>query len=269
MAAGQTVKNPYFPHPEYDTPEDTRRDLGDRLLLGSRWWFYLKFAVVVLRSRSYALKGIYDDGLWAKTSHDIFRSIEACGGRFHLTGLNNLADNPESLVIISNHMSTLETMIFPCIFAPFHPATFVVKDSLVRGIFGPIMRSRKPVVVGRQNPRRDLQTVLVEGTEILRGGKSIIIFPQATRRVEFSEENFNSLGIKLARRAGVRIMPVAIKTDFWGNGRRFKEFGPIHRDRPIHMSFGEPAPVTGSGGDQHRMVIDFIRSHLEQWKHAR
>ena len=33
--------------------------------------------------------------------------------------------------------------------------------------------------------------------------------------------------LKLARRASVPAVPLAVKTNFWGNGVRFKEFGPI------------------------------------------
>lgn len=35
------------------------------------------------------------------------------------------------VVFVSNHMSTLETFVFPCIIAPVMKVTFVVKDSLV------------------------------------------------------------------------------------------------------------------------------------------
>ena len=41
---------------------------------------------------------------------------------------------------------------------PGRPVTFVVKESLeTMPIFGPVMRSRKPVTVGRENPREDMQ----------------------------------------------------------------------------------------------------------------
>jgi len=260
------VGNPFFPNDAYHTSDGTRRVIGDRLLLGSRWWFYLRFAAIVLRSRSYALRGIYSDELWAKTSHAVFRRIEESGGRFHLTGLNHLAEGRDPMVIVSNHMSTLETIIFPCIIVPFRPLTFVVKDSLVRGLFGPIMRSRSPVVVGRKNPRQDLQTVFEEGQDRLERGFSIVIFPQSTRRTDFSPDHFNSLGVKLARRAGVRVLPVAIKTDFWGNGKRLKEFGPLNRNHPIHMAFGVPRPITGNGNDTQLDIIRFIQDHLDDWK---
>jgi len=172
------------------------------------------------------------------------------------------------VVIVSNHMSTLETAIFPCIINPVLPVTYVVKESLVKQrVFGPIMRSRDPIVVRRKNPKEDLIKVLTEGQETLRKGRSLVIFPQSTRSVKFMPEKFNSLGIKLARRAGVKVIPAAIKTNFWGNSKiKFmKDFGPISRDKPIHMTFGEPIEIEGTGKEQHQQVIDFITSHTKEW----
>lgn len=57
------MKKVLFPHDHYDTPENAPRALGNRLMMGSRWWFYHKFLKIVLRSRSYAVKGIYENNL--------------------------------------------------------------------------------------------------------------------------------------------------------------------------------------------------------------
>jgi 1-acyl-sn-glycerol-3-phosphate acyltransferase len=178
-----------------------------------------------------------------------------------------LAKPKSPFVIISNHMGTIETQIFPCIIVPFQPVTFIVKKSLVvNPIFGPIMRSRNPVVVGRKNAREDMETVLREGPTTLTAGTSIVVFPQATRRAEFHPKEFNSLGVKLARKAGVQVIPAAIKTDFWGNGRLIKEFGPIDRTKPIHMVFGEPMTIEGNGKKEHAAIVEFIQSHMMEWR---
>ena len=255
-----------FPSDTYDTPEDTSRVLVDRLCLGSPIGFYMLHLKVVLKARSAALKNQYDDEKWAQNSFEVLRNLEGCGARFHLKGLHNLRGSEKPLVFISNHMSSTETQVFPCLIAPYRPVTFIVKESLVRmPIFGPVMRSRNPITVGRMNPREDMQTVLTRGTELLSQGISIIVFPQSTRHIEFMPEKFNSLGIKLAKRAGVRALPVAIKTDFWGNGRRLKDFGPLDRSKPIYMLFGEPMEIHGSGKEQHQAIVEFIQSHLREW----
>ena len=265
---GNFLKNPYFPRDTYTTPPDMPRELGDRLFFNSRWWFYIRFLQIVFRSRSDAVKGIYNDKLWAQSSFDIFRALEGCGGRFHIEGMENLRKSDEPVVIVSNHMSTLETLIFPGIIAPVRPITFIVKDSLVRArVFGPIMRSRDPIVVGRKNPREDYIAVLKQGPEILSKGRSIIVFPQSTRYVKFIPEKFNSMGVKLAKRAGVKVIPVAIKTDFWENAKiGIRDFGRLNRSKSIHMRFGEPMFIHGSGREAHTQIVEFIQTHLKKWE---
>jgi 1-acyl-sn-glycerol-3-phosphate acyltransferase len=225
-----------------------------------------KYISIVLKNRKIALKGKYNTEAWASSSHDILKLIENCGGRFHITGLNNLRNSQEPVVFVSNHMSALETMIFPGIIAPFMEVTFIVKDNLVKHrIFGPIMRSRKPIVVGRKNSREDLQKVMNEGPELLAKGISIVVFPQSTRKVKFIPEEFNTLGVKLAGKAKVQVVPVAIKTDFWGNGKHIKDLGPINRNKPIYMSFGKPMPVNGTGKDENEKIKEFIAKNLNEW----
>jgi len=260
------LKKVFFSTDSYHTKDNTRRFLLDRIMFNTRFYFMSKYFSIVLKSRRVALKGQYDTGAWALSSYDVFKLIEGCGGRFHITGLQNLQKCQGPVVFISNHMSTLETMVFPCIIAPHMNVTFVVKESLVKHpFFGPIMRSRNPIVVSRENSREDLQKVMKTGQNLLAEGISVIIFPQSTRTVEFKPKEFNSLGVKLARSAKVQVIPIAIKTDFWGNDKYLKDLGPIDRSKPIHMAFGEPLSIKGTGKEENELIIQFISSHIAKW----
>ena len=127
------------------------------------------------------------------------------------------------------------------------------------------MKALNLIAVYRQNPREDLKIVLNEGYNRIRQGCSVVIFPQATRSTVFDVKNFNTLGVKLARKAGVAVVPIALKTDFHGSGRRLKDIGPIHPERPIYFKFGSPIPVVGSGQAAHHSVVDFIAQNLRSW----
>jgi 1-acyl-sn-glycerol-3-phosphate acyltransferase len=256
----------YFESFTYDTPERKKLNLRERFLLNNRLYFTFKYAYVVLKTRGEAIRGVYDDKAWADSSFKIFRLIESTGGKFHISGMEFIAQNEEPVLFIGNHMSTLETMILPGIISPLRKVTFVVKESLVRHpIFGDVMRSRDPIVVGRTDPRKDFEAVMEGGLELLEKGISIIIFPQSTRSFEFKPEEFNSLGVKLAKKADVKVVPVALKTDFWGNGKVIKELGPIDRFKPIFFKFGEPFPITGNGKEENQRIIDFIQTTLKAW----
>jgi 1-acyl-sn-glycerol-3-phosphate acyltransferase len=257
----------YFDSNTYHTPERENLTFKEKILLNNRLYFYLKYTSVVLRTRKEAVRKTYDTKAWADSSYDIFRSIEKSGGKFHITGMENITRSPGPVLFISNHMSTLETMVFPGIIAPFREVTFVVKESLVNHpLFGAVMRSRNPIVVGRTDPRKDLEAVMSGGVDLLSKGISIIIFPQSTRSLEFNPDEFNSLGVKLAKKAGVEVVPVALKTDFWGTGKLIKEIGPIDSRKPIHFKFGEPFRVTGNGKAENQKIIDFIQSSLQEWR---
>ena len=256
----------YFDSYSYDTPEKDHLGFKEKILLNSRIYFTLIYAATVLRTRKEAIRKVYDTKAWADSSFEIFRLIEKTGGKFHITGMDNITKSKGPVLFISNHMSTLETMIFPGIIAPHRELTFVVKESLVKHpLFGDVMRSRNPVIVGRKDPRKDFEAVMNGGVDLLSKGISIIIFPQSTRNLEFKPEEFNSLGVKLAKKAGVEVVPVAIKTDFWGNGKWIKELGPLDSDKPIHIKFGEPFRVTGNGKEENQKIIDFIQSSLKVW----
>ncbi len=258
----------YFNTFDYHTAEKEHPSFRDRILRNSRLYFTLKYAAVVLSTRKQAIRKEYDTQAWIDSSYDIFRFIEATGGKFHITGMENMISPEGPLLFIGNHMSTLETMILPCIVGPYRETTFVVKDSLVRHpLFKDVMLSRNPVVVGRTDPRKDFETVMTKGAELLAKGVSIIIFPQSTRSLQFKPEEFNSLGVKLAKKAGVKVVPFALKTDFWGNGKFIKEVGPIDAGKPIHFKFGESFMVDGNGKSENQRIIDFIQSSLNEWQY--
>ncbi len=212
------------------------------------------------------MQGRYDAEAWALSSFEIFKVIESCGGKFHITGMDNIRRGSEPVVFVGNHMSTLETMVLPCLIGPERKVTFVVKESLVtHPFFGAVMRSRDPIVLGRDNSREDLAVVLKKGQELLSSGTSVVIFPQSTRMVEFVPAKFNSLGVKLAANAKVRVIPIALKTDFWEIGKLVKDLGHLSRHKPIHIAFGEPLTISGNGKKENAEIIDFVISHLREW----
>ncbi len=250
----------------YVTDPGRPRSLFSRIFLSPKWTFYPQFFLIIWANGRRAKKGLYGGREWAESSLDVMRALENVGVCIEITGMDKIKGVEGPAVFIGNHMSTLETMVLPCIIQPLKEATFIVKkDLLTMPVFGPVMRSRDPVVVGRVNPREDLKTVLEEGVKKLRAGRSIVVFPQSTRSVVFDPEEFNSIGIKLASRAGVPVVPVALKTDAWGIGKHVKEFGPVDTGKKVHFAFGEPMTVTGRGAEEHQTVIRFIQERLEAW----
>ncbi len=228
--------------------------------------FYWRVIWSILVGYRLARKGAYDLEAWYQTSRATIAGLEEVGIHIELDNLSVLTRMQKPCVFIGNHMSTMETFMLPSIVLPFAKITFVVKQSLVeRPIFKDLMISCNPIVVGRTNPREDLKTMLTEGEEHLKRGTSVVVFPQTTRSEHFDPAQFNSIGIKLAKRAGVSVVPIALKTDAWGNGKRFKDFGKIDPAKKAYMCFGEPLTITGNGKDEHAAIIKFICDKLQEW----
>jgi 1-acyl-sn-glycerol-3-phosphate acyltransferase len=255
-----------FAGDSYRTPDGMPQALSERFLLGSRWSVYSHFFATIVRSRALAVRGLYDDEAWARSSVEIINNLERCGARFRIEGMDRVRKAEGPLVFVANHMSTMETTVLPGLIRPMKKVTYVVKDKLMRGlIWGPIMRSRYPIAVTRKDPRADLETVLREGLARLAEGISVIVFPQGTRTAVWRREGFNSLGVKLAAKAGVRVMPVALKTDFWGSKGVFRGFGPVDRKSEVRIEFGEALAPSGRGKAEQELCLDFIESRLRSW----
>jgi len=228
--------------------------------------YYLQLLGVILSESFRARKGNYNRIVWAKGSLHVIKIVEVSGGKLDVSGLKALNKHKGPVVYVANHMSLLDPLMLPCIMLTFGDVTFVLKESLLKyPVFGTVIRAIRPIAVSRKNPRQDLKTVLHKGEEALSQGCSVAIFPQATRSSVFDPSSFNSIGVKLARKAGVSIVPVALKTDFQGNGRLIKDMGPVYPDKKMHIKFGKPMIVEGTGKKTHGEIIQFISNNIGQW----
>ena len=228
--------------------------------------FYAKISMLVLKASKQCKKGTYTRDHWIQSSLNTLKALEAVGGRFEIENLDILRKLESPCIFVCNHMSILETFALPCLIQPYCDVTFVIKESLLSfPFFKHVMQSRNPIVVGRDNPREDLRTVLNEGRNRINANMSVIIFPQTTRSIDFDPKKFNSLGVKLARRCKVPVIPVALKTDAWGIGSKFKDFGKICPDKTVHIAFSDPLIVKGAGKEEHKFVVDFITKRLNSW----
>ncbi|NOY30315.1 MAG: 1-acyl-sn-glycerol-3-phosphate acyltransferase [Planctomycetes bacterium] len=228
--------------------------------------FYARWIANVYRSSAQAKRSQYGDQEWVDSSLEVLRSLERVGVQIEVRGLRHLQQLDSPCVIVGNHMSALETAILPGLVQPLQRVTFVVKSSLLDyPFFKHVMRSRDPIAVSQTDPRRDLKSMLEGGLKRLEQGISIVIFPQGQRTTTFDPTDFNKIGIKLAKRAGVPIIPLALQTDAWGIGSIISDFGKIDPTKKVYFTFGEPIEVTGRGTDQHEAILQFIAQNLKSW----
>lgn len=94
----------------------------------------------------------------------------------------------------------------------------------------------------------------------------MLLFPQATRQAAFVPAQFNSLGEKLSRDAGVPLMPIVVQTDFAAIGRWVKDFGPVNPRRPIRFRAGLLLSPGLPRAERHQAAVAFIGATIREWE---
>lgn len=249
---------------EYRSPDRQISGLSRKL---PSLCFYRNILPYMWEASRLAKKGRYSTERCVHDTLLIMRALESVGIRFEVENLASFRNLKTPCVFISNHMSALETFVLPCLIVPDRNITFVIMAGLLKfPVYKHIIASRDPIILPRGGARRDLETVLQEGQAMLKQNISVVIFPQGTRTVNFDTTGFSSIGVKLAKHAGVPVVPIAVRSDAWGNnGFPINHFGRIDPTKPVRMSFGDPIYVQGNGKWEHEVITYFITDKLRQW----
>src|SRR5262249_20316944 len=98
----------------------------------------------------------------------------------------------------------------------------------------------------RQHPRQGL----VYGKEILRSGKSLLIFPEGTRAKPADHLNFKRGFAALACQLGLPVVPIHID----GSYEMMPKGTHFPRRASIHISFGKPLIPSGRNSSELAML---------------
>ena len=255
-------KGSYVSSPETLAP--VPRPKGRWTTFSFNWSMFFVFPYCAVREffRSLTTK------LWGLCCFKTFQKAEKFGIKVTVDGWENRKDYKGPVVYLANHMSTLETIMLPPILLTYGPFNVFVKASLSR--LPALKRAAAHmglIPLGRKSPREDLMQVFNEGVARIREGNSVLIFPQGSRERVFSRKIYSSIGAKLAEKAGVPVIPIAVKTDCSptrpdGKGW-LKDFGTVDPSKEIRLRCGPP--ITGSSKEMHQKVFDWIKAQLEEW----
>ncbi len=209
---------------------------------------------------------------WARICWSAVKKAEKMGGTCVFDGWENAAAAVASgpVVYVSNHMSTLETVVLPPILLAYGPFNVVVKASLSHLPFLENAAAHMGLIpITRTNPRKDLATLMEKGGERIAAGSSMLIFPQGTRSEVFDWARYSSIGAKIAERHGVPLVPIAVQTDLEKKGTGlFKDFGRVDLSRPMRLRCGPPvsaAKADGGARAAHAKSFEWIAAQLREW----
>ncbi|MGO4388083.1 lysophospholipid acyltransferase family protein [Microvirga sp. 2YAF29] len=139
-------------------------------------------------------------------------------------GQHNIPDGP--CLIIANHQSTWETLAF---LALFPDVAIVAKEELLTiPVFSYFLRNSPMILIDRESGSKAVRKMVEESQAALAQGRSVLIFPQGTRKPVSEPIEFKRGVELLYTRLGRPVLPVALNSGhFWGPGRPYKRAGTI------------------------------------------
>lgn len=191
---------------------------------------------------------------WAKMNLVALRWI--CGLSYEVHGKENIPD--QASIILCKHQSTWETIGLQKIFPH---QTWVLKRELLKVPgFGWGLAALEPVAIDRGSRKKAMEQVIEQGTDRLKRGVWLVIFPEGTRTAPGTKNKYKAGGARLAVASGALVVPVAQNAgDFWPR-HGFRKYPGV-----IQVHIGEPIDPEGKTPEQvNQLAEEYIEGIMEK-----
>jgi 1-acyl-sn-glycerol-3-phosphate acyltransferase len=165
-------------------------------------------------------------------------------------------DVTRSYVVMANHLSYVDIVAL-FLALPIIPG-FLAKSELTKVPFlSQALRSGGHVVIERDQHASAMQT-LNKAAEEVRGGKTVLVFPEGTRGDTDTIGNFKKGGFHLAKSAGVPILPVGLR----GSRSVFAKSSLLVRPGVIEVHIGQAIPDADVASYEPSEMVMRVRSQI-------
>jgi 1-acyl-sn-glycerol-3-phosphate acyltransferase len=179
--------------------------------------------------------------------------------RVEVEGLDHVPTHAPVL-FMSNHQSLVDIAAIVHTLPKTQSWRFVAKKELVRvPIFGWALVATGQIIIDRGDRPRAVAS-LARAAERIRGGVSVIIFPEGTRSPTGSLRPFKSGPFHLALAAQVPIIPVTVS----GSVRITPKGSLVVRSGTVKIVYGKPIPTRGLGLADRRELKARVREAIVQ-----
>jgi len=222
-------------------------------LLGVVLWTALFGSAVALASiapleNRFRLVWHYRRGFMWMTEHIL-------GITYEVKGRENLPTEPA--IILAKHQSAWETVALMDLLPEHVYCVFVLKQELLRvPFFGWGLAALQMISIDRAAGRDALNLVVEQGSDRLRRGFWIIIFPEGTRVAPGQTRRYKQGGAYLAAHTGAKVVPVAHDA-----GELWPRQAFLKRPGKVTVSIGPVIETTGLSQEE-------INARTEAWIEA-
>ena len=182
-----------------------------------------------------------------------------CGIRATVEGREHLPEEP--CVLLVKHQSTWDTLFVQTLLSP--QTTLIKRELLWIPFFGWAFAINRPIAIDRRARRNAFRQLLERGTDRLRSGFSVTLFPEGTRVPWGEQRAFEAGGAALAAHAGCPVVVVAHDA-----GR----YWPAHRFRKtpgtIRVRISPPLDTEGKKHKEiNRLAEDWLANEMRSLEH--
>ena len=180
--------------------------------------------------------------------------LAAAGVKVVRHGIDRLADGTPR-VLIANHVSWFD---IPVSLTALPPFGFIAKRELERiPFFGSAARAAGVMYIDREN-RKAAFSAYDEAAQRVRGGESVLVYPEGTRGDRYAIRPFKKGPFVLAISAGAPLVPVVIYGTIAVNRRGAFRASPGE----VHVHVLEPIPTEGLSYDDRDHVAEVVRQRM-------
>lgn len=185
--------------------------------------------------------------------------VRAAGVRIELHGAEHMVDDAPR-IYAANHVSWFDVFVLASVLPRYK---FVAKAELFRiPIFGPGARAVGTIPIHREN-RKAAFGAYDEAAERIRGGSSVVVYPEGTRGRDYPLRPFKKGPFVLATAAQVPVVPTLLHGTIAVQAR---DSWRINAGL-VHVHFLEPVPTTGLTYADRDRLSDVVWQRLSDAQH--
>lgn len=218
------------------------------------WWFLVIYIpLTFLFALSAIICSFFDrnGALYHRHARGWSRiGLRLAGIKLEVVGAGKVpVDTP--VIFMSNHQGYFDIQaLFLAIPLRF---SWIAKEELFRiPVFGHSMARAGYIPLNRGGDGRRALKSMDAAAAVIRGGRSVVIFPEGTRTFDGALLPFKKGGFLLACKAGVPIVPLTINGSMQINPKNRLEIHP----GTIRIHFADPIPTAGAAGKERVRLLE-------------